>query len=512
MHARIVERHGVLNMVDMPSRPMQPPVCAYLLSLTIAVLVAATSMLGLAASGVYQRDPVPAFGIATSAGGVLVPGFAAHDLFNLMAIAPLLLVTLWFARRGRSEARLLWPGVLFYTLYTYMVALVGSPFGALFVVHGALVVASASTILVLLTQAQGVTRVALAPRAVGGILIALAALTAAQDLTGVLVSAQSGAEPLGRRVWTADFVLEIPALLIGGVLLWRRLPLGYAAAPGLLLQFGLTPLALGLILAAQPALTGSTLDVGTTTGVLLFSCAAFAPLVWIARGEVRVDPLWAKWVAANVVGEIVGFGLAAVAGAVLLGPIGGAEGLFAALLMLLGILVIGGLEGSAVGLAQWHVLRGVLPALRRGTWLAATVAGAVLAWGAGMALGPAMGDGGASGGSESTPMAMLAGAAIIGIVAGILLSTAQWLVLQRFVRRAIWWVPAHALGWAMGMLVAFAGVSFIAPETPMTLVAAIGAATGLLMGAVVSAITGIAVVRLVHGLAAPRGLVRTGVA
>jgi hypothetical protein len=64
----------------------------------------------------------------------------------------------------------------------------------------------------------------------------------------------------------------------------------------------------------------------------------------------------------------------------------------------------------------------------------------------------------------------------------------------------------------MGMLVAFAGVSFIAPETPMALVAAIGAATGLLMGSVVSAITGIAVVRLVHGLAAPRRLVRTAVA
>jgi hypothetical protein len=49
--------------------------------------------------------------------------------------------------------------------------------------------------------------------------------------------------------------MEVPAVLIGGVLLWRRATLGYVAGVRLLLQFGLTPSGLAAIMALQPALT-----------------------------------------------------------------------------------------------------------------------------------------------------------------------------------------------------------------------------------------------------------------
>lgn len=67
------------------------------------------------------------------------------------------------------------------------------------------------------------------------------------------------------------------------VLLFRRQSLGYVLAPGLLLQFGLTPVALAAGMAFQPVLTASPIDVPTVTGLLVFAAVSFLPLVYLAR-------------------------------------------------------------------------------------------------------------------------------------------------------------------------------------------------------------------------------------
>jgi hypothetical protein len=84
-------------------------------------------------------------------------------------------------------------------------------------------------------------------RTIGVILIAFSLATIAQDGGGAVATTfASGhvAEPMPRHVWTADLAIGVPATLAGGVLLWRRTPLGYTVATGLLLAFGLTPIAL----------------------------------------------------------------------------------------------------------------------------------------------------------------------------------------------------------------------------------------------------------------------------
>ena len=90
-------------------------------------------------------------------------------------------------------------------------------------------------------------------------------------------------EPLARSVWTADLAVEVPAVLAGGVLLWQRRRLGYAVGAGLLLQFGLTPVALAAIVALQPWLTGAPVDAGTIAGVFVFAAVPFAPLAFFVR-------------------------------------------------------------------------------------------------------------------------------------------------------------------------------------------------------------------------------------
>ena len=252
-------------------------------SLLVGGLVAIASVAGLH-TALSREDP--GFGVTASTGGVLVPGLAAQDVFNLLVALPLLISCVWLWHRGSSLAALLVPGVLFYFVYTYAIYLVGAPFGPLFLVYAALVAASGLVVIgaMLRIEACAVTEL-VAPvvpaRLVGGLLVTLGLLTVAQDSVGVL-STPSGVEPLARSVWTVDLALEAPAVFAGGVLLWRRSGLGYASALALLLQFGLTPLALAGVLAVEALVTGSTVRVGTSVGVLVFAIVCIAPIVWIA--------------------------------------------------------------------------------------------------------------------------------------------------------------------------------------------------------------------------------------
>jgi hypothetical protein len=267
---------------------------AYVASLVMGVLVALVSVIGTAFGSLYSADPATVSGITASTAGVLVPGFRAHDAFNLVVGLPLLLSALWLARRGSLVGLLLWPGALYYLLYTYAIYLVGAPFGPLFLAYVALVGLSAFTLLGLVASVDGeAIRQRLGgvvpARTVGGLLVALALLTLAQDSIGVFTTAfasSASIEPVARRVWTADLAVEVPATLAGGVLLWRRAPLGYVAGAGLLLQFGLTPVALAAILALQPRFTGGPVDAGTIVGVLVFAAVCFAPITLFVRGAV----------------------------------------------------------------------------------------------------------------------------------------------------------------------------------------------------------------------------------
>jgi len=67
-------------------------------SLIVTVLAAVVSGAGLYFRGsLYAPD---AFGVTAATAGVLVPGFLAHDAFNLVVGLPVLIGTMWLARRG----------------------------------------------------------------------------------------------------------------------------------------------------------------------------------------------------------------------------------------------------------------------------------------------------------------------------------------------------------------------------------------------------------------------------
>src|SRR5437870_1098197 len=94
-------------------------------SLLIGFLVLVASVLGLRAA--LSAADASSFGVTTSIGGVLVPGLAAHDAFNLLIALPVLIAVAVLTRRGSLLPLLLFPGVLFYLVYTYAIYLIGAP-------------------------------------------------------------------------------------------------------------------------------------------------------------------------------------------------------------------------------------------------------------------------------------------------------------------------------------------------------------------------------------------------
>lgn len=270
---------------------------AYVASLVVAVLMAVVSAAGLAlgSTGLYGPDPELALGVTEAETGLLLPGLLAQDAFNLVVGVPLLLGSMWLARRGSLVGLLFWPGVLFYALYWYVLYLVGAPFSVLFVAYVPLVTLSAYTIIGLVSSidGEGVRRrlsSAVPARVIGATLVVLGLLTLGQDASGALLTALAGGAPIdpaARHVWIVDLALQAPAVIAGGVLLWRRRTLGYVAGAGLLLQYGLSAVGFVASMALRALLTGSPLDAATSVVLLVFGVVCFVPLAFFVRGAGR---------------------------------------------------------------------------------------------------------------------------------------------------------------------------------------------------------------------------------
>lgn len=216
----------------------------------------------------------------------------------------------------------------------------------------------------------------------------------------------------------------------------------------------------------------------------------------------RIDwQLWFRWIFANVAGELMGLGLVAIAAAVFvlyiaesLGPSSHYAG--AALMI-----AAGAFEGVVVGYFQANVLHDKLHSLMRRSWVMATTVGAIIAWTLGavpslvMSLRQPEAGSQAAEPSEFTVF-LLAGT--MGGVLGVVLAIPQWFVLRKYVQHALWWVPANALAWAVGMPQLFAGPSVIGEGFAAWQIAFVIFASIVSAGASVGAIHGLFLIWLLQ--------------
>jgi len=123
-------------------------------------------------------------------------------------------------------------------------------------------------------------------RTAGGVLAGLAILLIVRQ-TAIIVAAltdQTPVDTLERMLWIDDVTVGCPALLAGGVLLWRRKALGYVAGAGLLLGYGVLAVGLIPVMVFQALTTASPVDVAGIVVVLVMGAICFIPFAFFVRG------------------------------------------------------------------------------------------------------------------------------------------------------------------------------------------------------------------------------------
>lgn len=171
----------------------------------------------------------------------------------------------------------------------------------------------------------------------------------------------------------------------------------------------------------------------------------------------------------------------------------------AALTVLLA-LVGGAIEGLAVGIVQWRLLRRWLTGLTASAWVGVTVLAAVVGWALGtlpavlVSMLASDAEGTASSGPPLwvMPLAGVAAGAVLGAIFGLM----QARVLRHHVSNAGVWVWANALGWASAMAVMLTGASTPDAPWPWTRLLPLAALTGILAGLTIGAVTGAFLPRL----------------
>lgn len=193
--------------------------------------------------------------------------------------------------------------------------------------------------------------------------------------------------------------------------------------------------------------------------------------------------LLGPWIAATVLAEALGFAAAMAIGRGTYALLGAQA--FGPLAELALSLVVGAVEGACLGAGQWRVLRRRVPAVGASAWIAATASGGALAWMLGMAVGPRL----EPPGSSAALAVLMIGS---GLVLGGVLGGAQALALRARPRLARRWVPASAVGWALGLLFAYAGVAVLPGDGLGPAAIAVLALAGAAMAVLPALATGLA--------------------
>jgi len=264
------------------------------LSVALAVLMVAQSLLGLALPHKYRDlDWIKAT-------------WFGNDSVTLVVAVPLLIAGLRGAARGSRRGLLLWLGMLGYGVYNYAFYLLGATLNVFFLIYvGAVVLA----VIALITAMSAVDPVGIAAgfrpdtpaRALGGCLVfigvGLAMVWSWMWAAHVFAGHPTPVEPEAFQLVAAlDLSVMVPALTVGGVLLWRRRPWGFviSSVAGIQGSLYLLVLSVNSVIAIQRGLApapaelpiwGTLLAVTSiATGVLLANAERHA------SGVARVGP------------------------------------------------------------------------------------------------------------------------------------------------------------------------------------------------------------------------------
>jgi hypothetical protein len=255
----------------------------YASSLVVTLTMAIASAAGLLAPArIYPTDELRQL-------------FMSNDVVNLIIGVPILLGSMWCARRGTLVGLLFWPGALMYVLYNYIAYVFGAPVSWVWLLYMALVALSTYTLIGLVATIDGAAvqqrlAGAVPERLAGGISVGFGVLFFLRVVVVVasaLVS-RTAIPAAELPVLIPDFLLS-PAWAIGGVLLWQRKALGYVSGAGLLFQASMLFIGLIIFLLLQPLLTDAPFAPLDVLVVSIMGLICFVPFGLFVRGALRAE-------------------------------------------------------------------------------------------------------------------------------------------------------------------------------------------------------------------------------
>jgi len=179
-----------------------------------------------------------------------------NDWVTLVVAVPLLVIALVMARRGSVQGLLSWLGLVGYAVYNYAYYLLGAALNAFFLLYVVAFVVSAVTLIVALSRLDAshvaASFLSTTPvRIIGGYLafvgLGLAFTWVTMWAAYAFANQPTPVEPEAFKLVAAlDISLMVTGLTFGGVLLWRRKPLGYVIAAIASIQASLYLLALSV--------------------------------------------------------------------------------------------------------------------------------------------------------------------------------------------------------------------------------------------------------------------------
>lgn len=254
---------------------------AYALSLIVVAVTAVASIIGL----LYQTNIYPTEELRQS--------YAINDALNLIIGLPILLGSMWLAWRGRMIGLLLWPGALLYGLYNYTAYVFGLPLSFSAIIYLIIVFLSAYALFELLTNidkhsVQAQLADAVPAKTAGWILTVFGILfivrAAAMLIDASINQTMIPAAELGTLI--ADIILSL-FWIAGGVLLLRRIALGYVSGLGLLFAISMLFVGLILLLLFQPIIADVPLVLMDIIVVAVMGLIVFIPFGFFVRTVVR---------------------------------------------------------------------------------------------------------------------------------------------------------------------------------------------------------------------------------
>jgi hypothetical protein len=205
------------------------------LSVIDALLVLTASASGIFLKSIYVRET-----LSWAVQGI------GQDIVNLVA-AVVLFIAAYFVNKGSVKAFLVWSGVLLYLIYAYIIYAFDVHFNSLFLVYVAIVGLSFYALVVFvihmhLDSLQAYFSANTPARLVSAFLLVLGIvfylLWLREEIpalvTRTIPPSVTAANLPTNPVHVLDLGLYLPAMIITGLLLWRRKLLGYLLAGPLL--------------------------------------------------------------------------------------------------------------------------------------------------------------------------------------------------------------------------------------------------------------------------------------